>query len=430
MHRDRAQRLTVLLAVLALITGCSSTTPLATPAATPLREPRPTAPIETAPAAPSPSTTPARVQPTPAPTATPALRWKRVGTLRMPADGGDSPLVLVGWTDGYLAMYDWDTRAWYSRDGSRWERVKLPAAPLPLGVVRGRGFPDPVITAGTTNGRQVLLTGRQEHEPCSVEEPYRTLACSYSPVSWITADGRNWRVSPPGEGPDAYNFDAAWPVPGGWEAFAPYFEGDAVALGTDVYRSPDGLHWSLSDQLPLETDTDLFVLSSGTTRVAVVDHPGDDGFEQSGWISTRQGPWTRIPSSAISGGVLPGVAPLPGGPDVWVLNGYWSVLTSRNLVDWTEHVLLTDQNQCGVSGIAASPLLGIVAVAHQCGSMDTDGHTWLSRDGNTWEQLPTPSSLSAVADGPDGIVALGTPDGDGVVAVWRLVPSLPKRHAL
>lgn len=91
---------------------------------------------------------------------------------------------------------------------------------------------------------------------------------------------------------------------------------------------------------------------------------------------------------------------------------------------------MTDQNQCSVSGIAASPLLGIVAVAHQCGSVETDGHTWLSRDGNTWEQLPTPSSLSAVADGSDGIVAFGTPDEDGVVAVWRLVPALPHKHAL
>ena len=203
-----------------------------------------------------------------------------------------------------------------------------------------------------------------------------------------------------------------------------------VALGTQLYRSADGLHWSPSETLPLESSSDLFVLSSGTTRVAVVDHLGDDGFEQSGWISERQGPWTRIASSAISGGVLPGVAPLPGGPDVWVLHLYWSVFTSRNLVDWTEHVLLTDQNQCGVSGIAASPLLGIVAVAHQCGSMETDGYTWLSRDGNRWEQLPTPSSLSAVADGSDGIVALGTPDDDGVVAVWRLMPSLPQRQAL
>ena len=424
MHRDRAQRLTVLLAVLALVTGCSSTTPSATPAATHLQESRPTAPIETAPAATSPSKTPAQVQPTSAPTATPVSRWKRVGTFG-PGGWGDTP-AFVGWTGGYLAFLDSDTTAWYSRDGSRWEQVKLPAAPLRLGVVRGRGS-DPVITAGTTNGRQVLLTGRQEHEPCRVEEPYRTLECSYSPVSWIAADGRNWRVSPRGEGLAA---DSAWPVPGGWEAFAHNFEGDAIWLGTDVYRSPDGLHWSLSDQLPLETDTDFFVLSSGTTRVAVVDHPGDDGFEQSGWVSTRQGPWTRIPSSAISGGVLPGVAPLPGGPDVWVLNGYWSVLTSRNLVDWTEHVLLTDQNQCSVSGIAASSLLGIVAVAHQCGSMETDGHTWLSRDGNTWERLPTPSSLSAVADGPDGIVALGTPDDEGVVAVWRLVPSLPHKNAL
>ena len=112
------------------------------------------------------------------------------------------------------------------------------------------------------------------------------------------------------------------------------------------------------------------------------------------------------------------------------LNGYWSVLTSRNLVDWTERVLLTDQNQCSVSGIAASPLLGIVAVAHQCGSMETDGHSWLSRDGNTWEQLPTPSSLSAVANGPAEIVAMGKRDDNGIVAVWRLVLSLPNKDAL
>jgi len=93
-------------------------------------------------------------------------------------------------------------------------------------------------------------------------------------------------------------------------------------------------------------------------------------------------------------------------------------------------VLLTDQNQCSVSGIAASPLLGIVAVAHQCGSMETDGHSWLSRDGNTWEQLPTPSSLSAVANGPAEIVAMGKRDDNGIVAVWRLVLSLPNKDAL
>jgi hypothetical protein len=323
--------------------------------------------------------------------------------------------MLIGWAGGYLAAtLEEGYEAWYSRDGASWELVKLPVARVPRGAYRS--------LLGTTDGREVLLVGR--YSKLCDDGSTGGSPCYTSPISWITADGRHWRVP---QGPEGIDLAAAWPVPGGWEAFGPVDEG-VVALGTQLYRSSDGLHWSPSETLPLESDSDLFVLSSGTTRVAVIDHLGDDGFEQSGWISARQGPWTRIPSSAISGGVLPGVAPVPGGPDVWVLNGYWSVLTSRNLVDWTEHVLLTDQNQCSVSGIAASPLLGIVAVADGCGSTETDGHTWLSRDGNTWEQLPTPSSLSAVADGSDGIVALGTPDDDGVVAVWRLVPSLPQRQ--
>jgi hypothetical protein len=168
---------------------------------------------------------------------------------------------------------------------------------------------------GTTDGRQVLLVGVQYHEPCyAFMGTPGPLTCSHSPVSWITADGRHWQVSPRGEGPDL--LAAAWPVPGGWEAFGPDFVGDAVALGTQVYRSSDGRHWSPSERLPLETDTDLFVLSSGTTRVAAVDHPDDQGFTQSVWVSTRRGSWKRIPSSVLSdgGAYFLGAAPVPGGP--------------------------------------------------------------------------------------------------------------------
>jgi hypothetical protein len=349
----------------------------------------------------------------------------------------------VGWAGGYLATtLQADDKAWYSRDGASWERVKLPVAPLPRGLVRGRA-PGLQLRLGTTDGRQVLLVGEQYHEPCNAF-PGRTGPfpfCASSTVSWTTADGRHWQVSSGGEGPEDL-LTAAWPVPGGWEAFGPDFVGDAVALGTDVYRSPDGRHWSLSDQLPLETDTDLFVLSSGTTRVAVVDHPGDYGFEQSVWVSTWQGPWERIPSSALPDeGYFLGAAPVPGGPDVWVLNGFSSVWTSRNLVDWTEHALLTDpvEDSCGVTNIAASPL-GIVVIADAgattddgCGwdftGLQSDSAGWISRDGDTWEHLPVPP-LSTAADGPAGIVAMGKPDENGVVAVWRLVASLPHKNAL
>ena len=120
----------------------------------------------------------------------------------------------VGWAGGYLATtLQADDKAWYSRDGASWERVKLPVAPLPRGLVRGRA-PGLQLRLGTTDGRQVLLVGEQYHEPCNAfPGTPGPLTCSHSPVSWITADGRHWQVSPRGEGPDL--LAAAWPVPGG-----------------------------------------------------------------------------------------------------------------------------------------------------------------------------------------------------------------------
>lgn len=250
---------------------------------------------------------------------------------------------------------------------------------------------------------------------------------------WITSDGRNWQVSPAWDGPDDdLVLRPAWPVSGGWEALG--FEW-ALPPGTGdrIYRSADGLHWSLSETLPGQLAGPVIVLAYGTQRVVSGTWYDDTSVETppSVHVSTEQGEWTLVRPSEFSWalderGASAGAAPLPGGPPVWVLGGWTGdgeapavLWASRDLIDWTEHSLSTGSDpgwSCGVNGLEASTL-GIVAI-EECS--DLSSVLWFSSDGDGWEQLP-PLVVAGVAAGPASVVGIGEPDDMGLVTVWRLV---------
>ncbi len=351
------------------------------------------------------------------------------------------PVDLVGWDGGYVALVgnsgDRPARVLFSADAVGWRAIDLPAAALRPGLVaHGPANPWDVVT----DGRSVLVTGGQDHEPCTSPTTTPARPCATVPVSWVTTDGIHWQASMPWTGPDGATVAAAWPMPGGWESAVETRAYGEVKTADAIYRSTDGRTWMESESFDGPTHTangvmplDGIVAQDGIRLSSWFEwwdpDTGEIPTDSGVWASRATGDWDPVRSAAFGEGtetlfVRAMAAPGPDAPRVWALGGLVqtdgsiAVWTSLDLVEWTATRLAENPYEdgmgAGVTDLAATPL-GLIAVDVQ------EEGVWLTRDGVAWEPIDSPR-IAFVASGPAGVIGVDDPDDGGDPSIWRLVP--------
>ncbi len=421
----------------------------------PVSTPSP-APTPTADAAASGATDLPSPSPEPWVAITNSLAWHRVGSI--PADVAR----LVGFDAGYVALSGDGLSTYFSRDGRAWRRTKLPLDPPGRGGVsadsNGR-----VGRSLATNGSEVLLVGGYSHPPCGQTDPGSTgdgPDCDYSPVAWLTTDGRHWTTILPDTG--TLEFVAAWPLNGGWEAAASSWSGETLG-GRSLWRSPDGLAWARSGPRPpapwegYDPDVPVGISdASGMVLLAAAER-GDD---YTTTLASRDpgGSWQVLDGFPGAGSqVIAGTAP-EGTRNRWVLGGLAydesgcdpdtdgdlcgtmtpTVWSSADGVAWTASALETgtavppsEEDELPLAVTAVESLArsgrGYVAVGTEANHWQGARHdTWVSDDGVTWTRLgqadpPTfDYGPGLVADGPAGVIGISATAKESRSAVWEL----------
>ena len=402
----------------------------------------PPAPTDAPSLSPSPSTSSAQIG---------SFHWEGIGAVDTPElRDGSGGFVTLGFEDGYVVsdccgatvlppVEAADVR--FSTDGVNWE-------PVQLDVEEGTVLS---VQSGATDGERVVLAG--EYAPCSrglwQENPYQD--CRSRPATWVTDDGRTWQGGQPWTGLDAEAgqsgswFTDLWAVPGaGWEAaqiFSGFDESDDLdPSGPALYRSSDGLAWSLVAERVAGLDTactywtvDGFraVADEAGNRIATI--PCDEGLRLRHSIDgvayasldafgLAQGSWAaaRLAGGAAMPWLLGGMNGL-GQPALW-----WS----SDLRTWTTTTLPMGPASVGrVTALARDGNRVIAMSANDVGDGLRETTTWVTQDGRTWTAVDVqPSSeldVEAIAIGPGGLLGFGSipsTDEEELFAVWRLVP--------
>jgi hypothetical protein len=414
------------------------------------------------PSTPSPSAAPS----SPAPV---AVDWQRAGTVPVSAEffGGEAASIrgVVATGDTYLAVGH-DRTGWSSADGVDWSDVDLPfeASKNPSGLTL-----DANVDAIASDGRRVVVVGAYAREPCARPTPDvgGGHLCPRSPISWISDDGRDWRSSHPWKGPtppagyeQGGEFASVWSVPtGGWDAVLGYWQG-AGLTGFDIWHSDDGVNWTKLAPVPesfVQTNESPLGIADSTGRRLIWEPHWSyaDGVPTS--VATLLATsvdgrtWETIGAFPSSGAVVrSALAPRsPGEP--WILVGSFqagvdqpstpTAWMSTDLEHWTTATLSVGDAPPDVCTAVERPnpcklIDRVDAVARTAGGYLAvgsfiDGHygyarssTWQSPDGVTWvESGSHEQGMPIIGDGPAGLIAVGVPDGEQVVAVWRLPPS-------
>ncbi len=455
--RRWASSLLVGAAGVALIVSCSSgatTTPVvsgsplpseaAIPSVEPSRaSPSPAATIAATPS-PSPRPSPGSPKP-PAPSWTNAaddLAWHRLAAVPISSAQG-----IVGFAKGYVVLDGEAGNAWFSTAGRSWKRVELPGAD----GTDANGLRARVIA---TNGRQLLVVGGYEHEPCVQQAPGSTGGgpeCVHSPIAWVSRDGISWRRATP---PDTDGeFVAAWPVTGGgWNAALSDWYGECLG-GNTLWHSADGISWTPVARRPPAAwegyDHAPLVVTNGSGRyLLAASERGDD---RTTLAQTADGRTWRVLKGFPGKGaeVFTGTAPAADRTR-WVLGGQSgcgedgcgggpTIWSSADRVRWTATVLPVGPGVPGVDPempvvvtTVTSLVLserGYVAVgAEESWSEGARHETWVSDDGISWTRLagterPTfDYGPGLVADGPAGIIGISGSDASesADVTAWQL----------
>jgi hypothetical protein len=403
---------------------------------------------------PEPSAAPDR-SPAPAPWTedVETLAWHRLG--RLPAEVSG----VVGFEDGYVALADGGDRVFFSPDGQDWQKVRLPSdgGSDPTGLL-GRAL--------ATDGNSVLVVGGYSHEPCETLEPGQEPdtgggpECDYSPVTWVSDDGVDWRASFPEA--DTAEFVAAWPVAGGgWDAAASEWYGVCLG-GQELWHSDDGLAWAqqkVSPPAPWEgydPAVPLGVASDSGHSLLAASERGSS-FETTLAARADGGPWRVV--NGFPGGnslVIAGTAPA-GKQARWVLGGLTydesgcnpeedgdlcgvqtpTVWSSSDGTDWTTSVLAVGSGvpssepgdpETRVTQVTSLVRTGrgYVAVGAVSRHDGARHETWVSGDGIAWTRLPQPDRPTfdlgpgLVAAGPMGVIGISATREGGEASIWEL----------
>lgn len=309
------------------------------------------------------------------------LDWQRVadvnGSLGGPFDEGINrievtgrQLVAVGHTG--VAADDLDGAIWESEDGAEW--ILAPSSTEePFG-----GAGNQEISAVKARGRGLIAVGRDGQG-----------SEDFAAAVWVS-DGNDWtRVSH-----DENVFDGPGPqymnrvVPNGREGWVAIGATWETTLGSEV----DGALWTS------RTGRDHWVLRQ--QEIGTFAGPGTQDIRSV----------TRNDNSLVAAGTDAAGGDFDGA--IWTSSG--GIVWSR--VEENESVLGGPGDQQVITVAPHGP--GFVAVGREERNGDEDAAVWLSRNGKSWERMPSSGSLSGHGDQ----VMLGvTSTPLGLVAVGRVV---------
>jgi len=275
---------------------------------------------------------------------------------------------------------------WTSADGSSWERAphdeiifgRSPGLDPASGIVE--------MTAVAATSEQIVAAG--------IDRTPGHLGETWTAAIWASPDGVSWTRVADEDGFRRATIHAVLPVASGWVAV-----GNAPSVGTTrvaaVWTSTDGASWQRVPHDPavfgVGRTSIAGVAESGTGLVAVGSDRSLAPPAAAVWVSPDGTSWSRVPhdESVFGGPGLQAMEAVTAAPSRFVAVG----------VDWP------DQSE---------PRPAV----------------WESDDGLTWHRVPAAmvpvgepggAWMTAVAAGPDGVVAVGRSGMTGTI--W--VASLP-----
>ena len=310
--------------------------------------------------------------------------------------------------------------AFFSPDGLSWQATPLARMVRNCpgyGPSGDEGVPDAAAYALATNGAGVVVVGE--------EVPHDATGCasletSVRPVAWYSPNGRTWQRSAPFEvgGPNA-RATAVWPRPGWWQAAV---EG-AITGTMAIWESTDGLAWHTSNEPMAVGDTNVYSAAASDGTVVM-----------SRWADVTSGPrlfatgdgrsWAPVDgASGCESNTTRIVPPTRPGVDAWVLLADLRLCTSRDLLTWSSTKLDYAPSR------VAQTRYGALVIGDACfgagATCAPDPRASLTPDGVTWMPIANPPAATGpvIADGPAGVLLIGSAGADQAVSVWRLDPS-------
>jgi hypothetical protein len=347
-----------------------------------------------------------------------AATWVSLGPIQLLGGLKDPTLgSIVGFDGGYVGLGGADTVgpvAWFSTDGVTWSPALLAKQVVNCpdwGPPGNDMVNDAEARAIATNGRELVIVGevvQRDSTPCG------TLRA----VAWHSSDGRTWvRSALFDEAASDTRAVAVWPSSGGWQAVSH----DAV------WTSSDGLDWSRKGDLPGALGGDQTAISgapatgvptAGILASLILDPQA--GGATALFASPTGEAWRRLEGDGgcpLTTRILP-----PANLAAWVLVGDMRVCASGDLSDWTSTPL------DAWLGAAAQTRYGAVVVGDACHGAGSTckpaPRAWASADGRTWARLPNPpaSTGPTLADGPAGVLFVGSTPSNPTPGAWRLSP--------
>jgi hypothetical protein len=193
-----------------------------------------------------------------------------------------------------------------------------------------------------------------------------------------------------------------------------------------VWESSDALTWTKLAGLP-----GRLAGAGGTFSAAgIAGTPGagvlasletGDGWTALFAASTGKD-WRRLARDSGCGRNGPEILP-PASLDAWVVIGGLRVCTSRDLVTWSA------TNLDAALYANAQTRYGAVLTGDACYDEDATctpaPRAWISVDGTTWTRLANPPAWwgpTGLADGPAGVLLIGSGAIDHGPDAWRLAP--------
>ncbi|HSM02728.1 MAG TPA: hypothetical protein VK960_09875 [Acidimicrobiia bacterium] len=266
---------------------------------------------------------------------------------------------------------------------------------------------------------------------------------------WVSPTGASWErvAAPVFGGPDAQSILGV--ALGGPGIIAVGFDASGVDTDAAVWASSDGTEWiRIADTaFVAEGDQEIrAVLATDNGFIAAGHDARGSEVDAAVWVSIDGIDWIRIFDPALGGFGHQRISSLVMGPHGIVAGGtnYWPnqfglfnldarIWTSPDGRSWEfvdDDVTFGGNGWQYISAVTVGPAGYVAAGTNILGTpgIHNDAAVWVSADGRTWElltedvfDLPGVQRISALVEGPEGIVAVGydsDEDGGRVPAVW------------